>query len=235
MRTALLMAFIFGLSSAADAQESVLDRRITANAPGAAVVWLPDGVSNGMFAWRMAESAGVPLVFQASPLDYRDPAIVAQHFDLDGLTVRAALDALVAQDPRYHWEEHDGVVVIRPIGVLADPCDALNRRIAGVRGDRVRLEEVLASVTAAVAGRGGSRTLAAALGSQEFPLDVPSGTVLDVLAAAARAHGRVMWLTPDAARAPDQNGVSIGFRIFAGTAAGVSGDAARSDSHHANN
>src|SRR5258705_12768676 len=156
MRVALLMACMFGLSGAADAQESVLARRITADAPGAAVVWLPDGISGGMFAWRVAEVAGVPLVFEASPLDYRDPAIAAQRFDLDGLTVREALDALVAQDPRYRWEEHDGIVVIRPIGVLADPGDALNQRIAGVSGDRVRLEEVFASVTAAVVGRGGS-------------------------------------------------------------------------------
>ncbi len=227
MRTALVMAFVCGLSSAADAQESMLTRRIKADAPGAAVVWLPDAISRGMFAWRLADSAGVPLVFEASSLDYRDPAIVAQRFDLDGLTVREALDALVAHDPRYRWDERGGIVVIRPLGVLADPGDTLNQRIAGVRGDRVRLEEVLASVTAAVAGTGVSQTLPAAIGSQAFTLDAPSGTVLDLLAAAARAHGRVMWLTPDAARGPDQRGVSIGFRIFAGTGAGMPGDAPR--------
>jgi hypothetical protein len=227
MRPALLMAFIFVCSSVADAQESVLDRRITADAPGAAVVWLPDGISSGMFAWRLADSAGIPLVFEASPLEYRDPAIVAQRLDLDGLTVRQALDALVAQDPRYHWEEHDGVLVIRPLGVLADPRDVLNQRIAGVRGDRVRLNEVLAAVTAAVAGRGAAQSVPAEIASQEFALDVPSGTVLDLLAAAARAHGRVMWLTPDAAQRPDQRGVSIGFRMFAGAGPGMPGDAAR--------
>jgi hypothetical protein len=227
MRAAFLMAFMFGLSSAADAQDGVLDRRIKADAPGAAIVWLPDGISGGMFAWRIAECAGVPLVFEASPRDYRDPAIVAQRLDLDGLTVREALDALVAHDPRYRWEEHDGIVVIRPIGMLADPADVLNQRIAGVRGDRVRLEEVLARVTAAVVGTGAPQTLPAATASHEFTLDAPSGTVLDLLTAAARAHGRVMWVTPDAARGLDQGSVSIGFRIFAGTGAGAPGDAAR--------
>ena len=227
MRTALLMVFIFGLSSAADAQERVLDRRIKADRPGGAVVWLPDGISNGMFAWRLADSAGVPLVFEASPLDYRDPSTVAQRFDLDGLTVREALDALVAHDPRYQWEEHDGVLVIRPLRVLADAGDAFNQRIAGVRGHGVRLEEVRASVTAAIAGRGVAQPLPAAIALQEITLDVPSGTVLDLLVAAARAHGRVMWLTPGGVRGPDQDGVSIEFRVFAGAAAGVSGDAAR--------
>ena len=226
MRTVLLMAFIFGLSSAADAQEGVLNRRIKADAPGAAVVWLPDGISSGMFAWRLAETAGVPLVFESSPIGYREPAIVAQRFDLDGLTVREALDALVVQDSRYRWEEHDGVLVIRPVRALTDSGDVLNQPIGGLRADRLRLEDVHASVTAALAGGGVPPTRAAAIASQEFRLDVPSGTVLDLLAAAARAHGRVMWLTPDAARDPAQNGGSIGFRIFAGPA-GVSGDAAR--------
>jgi len=96
-----------------------------------------------------------------------------------------------------------------------------------VRGDRVRLEEVLARVTAAVARTGAPTTLPDAISTQEFTLDAPSGTVLDLLAAAARAHGRVMWLTPDAARGTDQGGVSIGFRIFVRAGAGAAGDAAR--------
>jgi hypothetical protein len=51
--------------------------------------------------------------------------------------------------------------------------------------------------------------------------------VLDLLVAAARAHGRVMWLTPDTARGPDQSGFSLGFRTFADAAAGVPDGAAR--------
>jgi len=227
MRAALLMVFMFGFSGAADSQESVLARRIEADAPGAAAVWLPDGISSGMFAWRIAESAGVPLVFEASPLDYRDPAIVPQRMDLDGLTVREALDALVAQDPRYHWEEHDGIVIIRPIGLLADPIDALNQRIAGLQGDRVRLEDVLASVTSAARGTSVPPVRPAAVNSREFALDIPGGTVLDLLAAAARAHGAVMWSAPGSVRGPDQGRFSIGFKTFAGAGAGVPRDAAK--------
>ena len=227
MRAALLMAFLFGLSSAADAQESVLTRRIKGDAPGAAVVWLPDGLSNGMFAWRIAECADVPLVFEASPADFRDPAIVARRFDLDGLTVREALDVLVAQDSRYRWEEHDGIVIIRPIGVLADPVDALNQRIAGLRADRVRLDDVLARATSAIRGIGVAAVLPAVIDSRQFALDTPSGTVLDLLAATARAHGRVMWSVPGGARGPDEGGFSIGFRTFADAGAVLPGDAAR--------
>jgi hypothetical protein len=217
MRTALLMAIILGVSSAAHAQDSVLDRRIKADAPGAAVVWLPDSITNGMLAWRISASAGVPLIFEASPLDYRDPAIAAQRFDLLGLSVREALDFLVAQDPRYRWEERDGIVIIRPIGLLADPGDALNQRIAGARGDRVRLDDVLSRVTAAVRRTGVAPVTPAAIDPQEFALDTPGGTVLDLLAAAARAHGGVMWSAA----------FSIGFKTFAAAGAIVPGDAVR--------
>jgi hypothetical protein len=227
MRAALVMAFMFGLSSAAHAQESVLARRIMADAPGAAVVWLPDGISNGMFAWRIAQCAGVPLVFEAVPLDYRDPAVVAQRVDLDGLTLHEALDALVAQDSRYRWEEHDGIIVIRPSALLADPMDALNQRVATLRGNRVRLQDVLARAGAAIKEAGVPPVLADAMDSQEFALDAPSGTVVDLLAAAARAHGGVMWSAPGPARGSDPSGMSIGFRTFAGGVAVMPADAAR--------
>ncbi len=227
MRTALLITIVFGLSCPASAQESVLDRRIKGDEPGAATVWLPDAISSGIFAWRIAESAGIPLVFEAWPLDYRDPAAIAQRIDLAGLTVHEALDTLVAQDSRYRWEERSGTVVIRPIGLAASADDALNQPIAGVRGDRLRLDDVLAHVTEVVQGKVAPATSPASRDSKEFALDVSSGTVLDLLVSAARAHGGVMWSVPDGARGPDQDGFSLGFQTFAGAGRGTAGPAAR--------
>ena len=227
MRAVLIMAIMFGLSSTADGQESVLDRRINADAPGAAVVWLPDGISGGMFAWRIAESASVPLVFEASPLDYRDPAVIARRIDLAGLTVREALNILVAQDPLYQWEARDGTIVVRPISLSSNPNDPLNQKVSGVRGGRLHLEDLLARITAAVPGSSASPAPPAAVDPQEFRVEVPGGTVLDVLVAAARAHGSVMWSVPDVSRGPDQAGFSLGFMTFTGAGAGVRGPAAR--------
>jgi hypothetical protein len=198
-----------------------------ADAPGAAVVWLPDGISNGMFAWRIAQCAGVPLVFEAVPLDYRDPAVVAQRVDLDGLTVRQALDALVAQDSRYGWEEHGGIIVIRPSALVADPVDGFNHRVDAVRGNGVRLHDVLAGAAAAMQEAIVPPVLADAMDSQEFALDAPSGSVLDLLVAAARAHGGVMWSAPGPARRSGDSGMAIGFRTFAGGVAVMPVDAAR--------
>jgi hypothetical protein len=226
MRLIVLVVIICGCCAAARAQESALDRRIQAAASGAAVVWLPDGIADGMFAWRVAESAGLPLIFEALPIEYRDPTTAVERVDLDGLTVRAALGILVAHDPRYSWEERDGVIVIRPGRLMNDPEDRLNQRVAGVRRNRLGLQDVLAGVTASTTG-GVSASLPPAIDSRQFPIDAPSGTVLDILVAAARAHGRVMWSAPDGVRGADSSGFSLGYRTFADTGGGAAGVAAR--------
>lgn len=225
MRVVLLAFMVFNLCGAALAEENVLARRIQADAPGAAVVWLPDAIGSGMFAWRIAESAGVPLMFQASPMHYRDPATVTQRVDLAGLTVRETLDILVAHDPRYAWEERDGVIIIRPSALESNPDDTLNQPIAGFHGDQLRLEDVLSGVVRGVVGGGASQGVDNPIDSHQFALDVTNGSVLDVLVAAARAHGEVMWSVPDATHGRDKTGFSLGFQTFAGRRAGAASSA----------
>ena len=215
MRLVVLVVIICGFCAAARAQESVLDRHIRADATGAAVVWLPDGISDGMFAWRVAETAAVPLIFEALPPEYRDLATPFERVDFDGLTVRAALDILVAHDARYRWEERNGVILIRPGTFANDPEDRLNQRVAGVQRNRLGLQDVLAGITGAAASGGLSATLPPAIDSRQFAMDVTSGTVLDILVAAARAHGRVMWSVPDGVRRADSGGFTLGYRTFA--------------------
>ena len=227
MRIAVVAALICGFSGVSVAQDNVLDRRIESDAPGAAVVWVPDGVANGTFAWRVAQTAGVPLIFEASPLQYRDPAVIAERVDLSEHTVREALDTLVAQDPRYRWEERDGVIVIRPGGLWSNPDDALNQPIPGLHGDALSAQDVLAGVMRAMVGTHGSLSLPAAIDSKRFSLNVPEGTVLDVLVAAARVHGGLIWSVPDAARGPDRAGFSLGFDTFAGGDTRITGPAPR--------
>jgi hypothetical protein len=221
MRIALMVGVVCSLCGTAFAQENVLDRRIQADTPGAAVIWVPDGIANGMFAWRIAQTGGVPLIFEALPLNYRDPAIVAQRFDLAGRTVREALDIFVAQDPRYRWEERAGVLVIRPIDLWNNPDDVLNQPFARVQRNQFRLDDVLTSVMTAIVGTSAALNVPAPIDSKQFSLDVPSGTVVDVLVAAARAHGASMWSVPDDARVPGHAGFSLGFKTFDGRGAGL--------------
>jgi hypothetical protein len=188
---------------------------------------VPDGIANGMFAWRIAQTGGVPLILEAAPLNYRDPAIVAQRFDLAGRTVREALDIFVAQDPRFRWEERDGVIVIRPGALWTNPDDALNQPMPGLYGDALHAQDVLTGVMTTMVGTHTSLSTPATLDSKRFSLDVPSGTVLDILVAAARVHGGLMWSVPDAPRGPDQAGFSLRFDTFAGGGAGITGPAPR--------
>jgi hypothetical protein len=225
MRAVIVAAIVSGVCGPAFAQQGVLERRIQADTPAAAVVWAPDGVANGMFAWRIAQTAAAPVIFEAWPLHYRDPSIVAERIDLAGHTVREALDLLVAQDPQYRWEERDGVIIIRPAALSSNPDDALNQPIAAVRADHVRAQDVLVGVMAAITGV--SMDVQGTGDARRFSLDVPSGTVLDLLAATARAHGTMMWSVPDGARAPGQEGFSLGFKTFAGGGAGLIAPVAR--------
>ena len=213
MRLLASTAIVFAVCAATRAQESNLARVISADAPGAAVVWLPDGISSGMFAWRIAACAGVPMIFEALLFDYRDPAIVGERVDLAGLTVREALDVLVAHDPRYAWEERSGTIIIRPSSLAASADDMLNRRVAAVKDSRVDLNDILATVTGAGSRRSGS--VRPAMDSKVFAIDAPGGTILDVLVSAAQAHGGVMWTMPDGVQGQERGALSLGYRTFA--------------------
>ena len=52
-------------------------------------------------------------------------------------------------------------------------------------------------------------------------IQMKTGTVLDVLAAVARAHGALMWSVPDGTRRPGGAGFSLGFKTFDGGGAGL--------------
>ena len=95
--------------------------------------------------------------------------------DVRGVTLRQALDAVVAKDRRYSWGEVDGVVVVRPVAAWRDPAHPLHRRVpaAGVQQDA------------------GDDQLLAAL--RHPSLDFGGGTVFELLNAAVRAHGHMQW------------------------------------------
>ena len=224
-RFGLVAAMLIGLCGSAFAQESVLDQRVQSDGRGSAVVWLPDGIGNGMFAWRLAQTAGVPLIFEAVPIGYRDPAIVAERVDLAGKTVREALDLPVTEDSRYQWEERSGVVVIRPISLWTNPDNALNQPAGGRNWDQLSAQDVLIAVMTTIDG--GAAPLPVSVDAQPLAIDVQTGTLLDVLVAAAHAHGALMWSVPDGAQGAERAGFSIGFKTFDGRGAGLTAAAPR--------
>jgi hypothetical protein len=107
--------------------------------------------------------------------------------DLRGVTLRQALDAVVAKDRRYSWREVDGVVVVRPVAAWRDPAHPLARTVSeGVSlfdqlNDIARLEgaqwSLRSEVSTVLLDRGRAVTIAeptlkvgGAAGSRGIPL-----------------------------------------------------------------
>ena len=69
--------------------------------------------------------------------------------DVRGVTLRDALDAVIAKDRRYAWRMFDGVLVIRPVASWRDAThpldDRLLERLNGMVRTRARSHWVLAS------------------------------------------------------------------------------------------
>jgi len=118
----------FGLLAAArvtTGQTSMLDRVIRPDHLGAPVVWLPSSIDDGLFARRLSQGAQVPVIFE--PAAVVGVGGLQTRLDLDGSTVHAALDELVAHDSRYEWRVIGNAIVIRPLGAWTDDKHPLHR------------------------------------------------------------------------------------------------------------
>ena len=117
--------------------------------------------------------------------------------DVRGVTLRQALDAVVAKDRRYEWRDVDGVVVVRPRAAWRDREHPLLREVGPVHLRDARMPDVVDAVRRAI-HIGVRDSSASSNGERRLSLDFAGGTLLDLLNALARAHGRVQWsLTSD--------------------------------------
>ena len=104
----------------------------------------------------------------------REPPIVSVRptpLDVRGVTLRDALDAVVAKDRRYAWKPLDGVVVVRPVAAWRDSTHPL---LLPMRA--VRLEDATLAAVNPLGDDGADERL------------------LDRLNATVRARGRHYWV-----------------------------------------
>jgi len=174
-----------------------------------------------MFPTRIAMAAHVPLVFEAAVLPMPAPATL-QRLTLTGKTVREVLDLLVAADPWYAWSDVNGVIVIRTLAAVTNTTDPLNAPVSNIVWDHVSVPQALNGMVALLSGA------PAAPVPSETPFDeavfsvaVPAGSVLDVLIESARAHGALLWSTPDTTQRADHSGLSVGVATFSGRGIGA--------------
>jgi hypothetical protein len=149
--------------------------------------------------FKMGETAGVltgaeRLPGRCAPSDYSGDEVV----QLQGLTVEAALNKIVAIDPRYEWRERNGVLVIRPVAAWVAADNPLNLEIAGFATRDRNMRDALDAFGAIVFGLPPS----ARPDHQEqteflrrtFSVTTKTGPAIDALDDIIRAHGALTWM-----------------------------------------
>jgi hypothetical protein len=172
--------------AAVDSQtQSILDRRVKARQDGTLLV--ARSVSDYAIE-SLAAAAGVPMgIERIAPLDVLPSG---REVTITGLSLRAALDVLIGFDPRYAWQEMNGVIVVRPVSAWGNPSHPLFRAVGSLQLTNVKAKRAIDTV-ASLLGVLESNT--SFPDSKAISLDLPPGTILDVLNGIARAHGALVW------------------------------------------
>ena len=95
-------------------------------------------------------------------------------------------------DPRYEWREMDGVIVLRPVKAWLSSENPLFRLMPSISLDDVPVATAVAELAAAL--KSPHNSISGLPDTRTFSVDVPRGTLLDVLNAIIRAHGQLTWL-----------------------------------------
>jgi hypothetical protein len=163
-------------------------------------------VVNGPSPWavhQLANATRIPMGIEFlapgnRPLTAEIPA--------SGRPLRDVLDAMIAVNPQYEWREMDGVVVIRPVAAWNDSQSLLFRIVPPVRMIEATLQEAVQRLAREV---GYPHAVGEIAAGRRLSLDLPQGSVLDLVNAIVRTHGELTWtLEPE----PPLDGARAGFR-----------------------
>jgi len=139
----------------------------------------------------LAFAAQIPIGVELLPA----PSQAPRNVRVTGLTVRDALIALMALDPRYDWREFGGVIVVRPFVAWAESEHPLSREIPAVRLDNVTVADAVNFQHSLLEPRfkyAPERDRGADV--PRVSADVPRGPLLLLLNALARSHGQLCWI-----------------------------------------
>ena len=154
---------------------------------------------------NVAKQSGVLVGFeQTSNCFYAFPKLDADVTDLSGMTVRSALDALVAKVPDYRWSEMNGIAVVRPASSWNDSANVLNSRVRPFALDNMPITPTLLSLLKL--DRAKVTKVSWDWEKQAVSMVFSGGTMVEALNALIKAHGGMMWnagvkvehFTPDA-------------------------------------
>jgi hypothetical protein len=115
--------------------------------------------------------------------------------NVTGLSLREALTALIAFDPRFEWRELDGVVVVRPVAAWTQPDHPLARETGPVRLEQATVVDAVSQLHALVEPRmrftpEPDRGLA----PPRITVSAGRAPLLSQLNAIARSFGELCWI-----------------------------------------
>jgi hypothetical protein len=145
-------------------------------------------------------------------------------FDFRGGGVRAALDRLVAFDPRYRWEYQSGVIVLRPADAWANPDDFLETQLPSFAIEETTFMAAISALATPLAGFKLSGDVGPNPTEQEarrFSLSLKDTTVLAVLNAIVRRHGALTWEVNYCKPSARYEYAHFAFRTFDGHGGGI--------------
>ena len=135
-------------------------------------------------------------------LDGRTPAVVelasgdpavSDFMFLRPAAERALFDRIAAGDQKYVSYENHGVVVVRPVAALRDGHNPLNRQVTNVAWTDVTPNDVMNRVSRLLWPWLPAHKTSSSMDTDKISIVLSSGSVFDLLVAAARAHGRAEW------------------------------------------
>jgi len=178
------LVFLVGSTGRASAQ-SPLDRPIRDDASnGPLIVRSVDAQTVA----RLAAAAKVPMGFVGWDAMSKTqlPAIVAS-----GRPLRQVLDDMINADPRYRWDDDNGVIIVAVTEGLEDATRVLDAPTDGVILENVDSNDAYEVMVRLV----GAQFTRSAIGeTTPFSVSVPpTRTVRDVLNAIVQSHGRLAW------------------------------------------
>jgi hypothetical protein len=137
-----------------------------------------------------AEHGPQPCKWQSAPPTQRD------QIDLLGLTVEEALNTLVKLDPRYAWQESEGVIMLRPVAAWVDNKHFVHEPIGPIQFENKAMPAALDLLRPIIGRKSDGLGLPAGNTPhswQEFSVHLAVMSGLEALNGVVRAHGNLHW------------------------------------------
>jgi hypothetical protein len=116
---------------------------------------------------------------------------------LQGKTIEEALNLFVEIDPRYQWQERDGVIMMRPVRAWRDPKHHLHGPLQPIEFENRTMSGAMRWLRPIVGGTTRLDVPDLAMqtpqGWYEFSVKLPPVSALEALNAVAKAHGNLHW------------------------------------------